>query len=112
METGGVPTRHHRPSRPGAHYARHDFDGAGALTTTLVHAISDATGVDTTDAEFRLVDHVDPEALDRLFEPAGDTPRLTGHLSFAVWGYQVTVYSDGGIVITPPQNVSGHVPRR
>lgn len=83
---------------------QHDFDGSAKLTTTLVHALSDVTGIDVTDAGFTLSDHVDPDALDRLFRPRDDdTPRLNGHLAFTVWGYQVTVYSDGQITIVPPQ---------
>ncbi|MFB6141606.1 MAG: HalOD1 output domain-containing protein [Halosimplex sp.] len=74
------------------------------MTTTLAHAISDVTGVDVTDTGFTLNDHVDPEALDRLFKPKADgTQRIDGHLSFTIWGYQVTVYSDGQIAIVPPR---------
>jgi hypothetical protein len=99
----------------GTYYVKHDFGGAAELTTTLAHAISDVTGVDVTDSGFTLNDHVDPEALDQLFKPRDDgTPRVDGHLSFAVWGYQVTVYSDGQIAIVPPnqppraQQAPGH----
>ena len=73
------------------YYVQHDFDGPAKLTTTLAHG-------------FRLNDHVDPDALDRLFKPKDDgTFRMNGHLSFTIWGYQATVYSDGQIAIVPPQ---------
>lgn len=86
------------------YYVQHDFDGPAELSTTLAHAISDVTGIDVTDTGFTLNDHVNPEALDRLFEPKEDgTPRTNGHLSFTVWGYQVTVYSNGQIAIVPPR---------
>lgn len=86
------------------YFVQHDFDGSAELTTTLAHAISDVTGIDVTDTGFTLADHVDPEALDRLFEPRDDgTPRTNGHLSFTIWGYQVTVYSNGQIAIVPPR---------
>jgi len=92
----------------GTYYVKHDFDGSAELTTTLAHAISDVTGVDVTDAGFTLNDYVDPEALDSLFRPRDDgTVRIDGHLSFAVWGYQVTVYSDGQIAIVPPNQPPG-----
>ncbi|WP_436912303.1 HalOD1 output domain-containing protein [Halosimplex marinum] len=92
-----------RAGGAGTYYVKHDFGGSAELTTTLAHAISDATGVDVTDTGFTLNDHVDPEALDRLFKPKDDgTARVDGHLSFAIWGYQVTVYSDGQIAIVPP----------
>lgn len=86
------------------YFVQHDFEGSAELTTTLAHAISDVTGIDVTDTGFTLNDHVDPEALDRLFAPKADgTPRTNGHLSFTIWGYQVTVYSNGQIAIVPPR---------
>ncbi|MFC7143001.1 HalOD1 output domain-containing protein [Halosimplex aquaticum] len=86
------------------YYVKHDFEGSAELTTTLAHAISDVTGVDVTDTGFTLNDHVDPEAMDRLFKPKDDgSPRINGHLSFTIWGHQVTVYSDGQIAIVPPR---------
>ena len=91
----------------GTYVVRHDFDGPAELTTTLVHALSDVSGVDVTDAGFTLYDYIDPDALDRLFKPRDNAQRVNGMLSFAVWGYQVTVYSDGQIAIVPPQ----HTPR-
>lgn len=86
------------------YFVQHDFDGPAKLTTTLAHAISDVSGINVTDTGFQLNDHVDPEALDRLFKPKSDgTARMNGQLSFTIWGYQVTVYSDGQIAIVPPQ---------
>ena len=88
------------------YFVQHDFGGSAELTTTLAHAISDVTGIDVTDTGFTLNDHVDPEALDHLFRPKEDgTPRTNGHLSFTIWGYQVTVYSNGQIAIVPPRQV-------
>lgn len=83
---------------------QHDFDGSADLATTVVHAIADVTGIDPTEAEGRLYDHVEPDALNRLFEPKSDgTPRLQGHLAFAVRGHQVSVYNTGRITIVPLQ---------
>jgi len=87
------------------YYAQHDFDGTATLTTTLVHAISNVTGADVTEAEQTLSDHADPEALDRLFRPRPDgTFRLGGELTFTIWGHRVTVANDGQISIVPPQH--------
>jgi len=98
----------HQVGDAGTYYVKHDFGGSAELTTTLAHAISDVTGVDVTDAGFTLNDYVDPDALDSLFKPRDDgTARIDGHLSFAVWGYQVTVYSDGQIAIVPPNQPPG-----
>lgn len=105
---GNVSNTHrHRPGRGQGRYSYvvyHDFDGAAKLSTSVVHAISDATGVDPTDAGFCLNDHVDPDALDRLFTPKPDgTRRGSVDLTFTVWGYRVTVDSSGRITIVPPR---------
>lgn len=99
--TAAAPRAQQRPPQP--YFVQHEFGGSSDLTTTLVHALSDVTGADVTQAEESLVDHVHPEALDRLFRPAPDgTPRPNGHVSFTVWDHQVTVYHNGQIAITPP----------
>ena len=98
--------RQYQARRTQNYFVQHDFSGSAELTTTLAHAISDVTGIDVTDTGFTLNDHVDPEALDNLFSPKADgTPRTNGHLSFTIWGYQVTVYSNGQIAIVPPRQV-------
>lgn len=85
-----------------SYYVHHEFDGAAEVTNTLAHAISDVTGMNVTDAEVALDDYVDLGALNRLFSPKSDgTPRRNGHVSFAIWGYQTTVYSSGQISIVP-----------
>lgn len=102
----------HAPPKRNAHVTHHDFDSAAKLSTSVVHAISDATGVDPTDAGFCLYDHVDPDALDRLFTPKPDgTPRDVVDLTFTVWGYRVTVDSTGRIAVVPPQPRHGVPPR-
>lgn len=86
------------------YYAQHDFQGTAQLTTTLVHALSNVTGADVTEAEAVLEDHLDARALDVLFRPRPDgTPRASCHLGFTAWGHEVTVYSDGQITIVPCQ---------
>jgi hypothetical protein len=60
-------------------------------------------GEDITDTGFKLYDSIDPDALDRIFSSDGeDASNTPSHLAFTVNGYQVTVYSTGEIVITPP----------
>lgn len=94
---------------PRSYYAFHDpMRTAPELSTTLVHALSDATGVDVRQCESSLYEAVDPEALDRLFRPVGDgSTRDSGHVAFLVSGYRVTVYHMGHIVIDPPLRPSG-----
>lgn len=116
MYRNGQHVEHNAPQQQSRgnqnYFVRHDFEGSAELTTTLAHAISDVTGIDVTDTGFTLNDHVDPEALDRLFAPKEDgTPRTNGHVSFTIWNYQVTVYSNGQIAIVPPrQTPPGQVP--
>jgi len=87
----------------GTFYAQHDFDGPAKLSTTVVHALSEVANIDATNTESTLYQHVDPSALDRLFSPVNDeTARTTGHMSFQMWGYDVTVYANGQIAITTP----------
>lgn len=86
------------------YYAQHDFDGPAKLSTTVIHAISEVANIDATDTESTLFQHVDPDALDRLFSPvSSDVPRTSGQVGFNMWGYDVTVYSNGQIVISTPQ---------
>lgn len=65
-------------------------------------------GVDVHQCESSLYKAVDPDALDRLFQPVGDgTLRDSGHISFLVAGYRVTVYPTGHFVIDQPLLPSG-----
>jgi len=100
-----VATRSHQAPQPEQRYVvHHDFDGTAEFTTTIVHAISDVTGVDPSDAGIRLYDHVDPDALNRLFKPKSDgSPRLDCTLTFSVWGCWVSIHSSGRITVVPHQ---------
>jgi len=85
----------------------HEFGGAAELTTTLAHAISDVTGIDVTDTGFTLNDYVDPDAMDKLFQPKADgTQRTNGSLNLTILGCPVVIHSNGQIVITPPQQTA------
>lgn len=85
------------------HHAFHEPGGSAKVSTTVVHALADAMGVDVTDIGFSLYDSIDPDALDRIFaQTTTGPPRAPGHVAFSVDGYRVTVYSSGHIVITPP----------
>jgi len=85
------------------YYAQHDFEGPSKLSTTVVHAVAEVANVDITDTESTLFQHVDPDALDQLFRPAGQgVERTDGHVHLDIWGYDVAVYGDGQIVIASP----------
>ena len=91
-----------QPAPQQSYTVHHDFDGVATVTETVVHALSDVTGVDVTDTDFALYDYVDPDALNRLFAPKSDgTSRVNGHVSFTVMGYQTTIYASGQITIVP-----------
>lgn len=106
QNTTTVPRPQSQPREPQPYFVQHEFGGASQLTTTLVHAISDVTGADVTQAEAGLANYVDPDALNRLFKPDSDgMPRPNGHVSFTIWDHQVTVYHNGQIAITPPSQI-------
>jgi hypothetical protein len=103
-----APPRRQRHEPP-SYSVKHDFSGSASLTTTLIHTISDVTGIDVSDTELTLADFIDPEALDRLFQPKTDgVGYINGHVNLALWGCQVTVYSDGRIVVVPPYDQAGY----
>ena len=92
------------PQKQQPYVVHHEFGGSAELTTTLAHAISDVTGIDVTDTGFTLNDYVDPDALDKLFQPKADgTQRTSGSLNLTILGCQVVIHSNGQIVLTPPQ---------
>jgi hypothetical protein len=96
--------RNQPPSvQPVEYRAYHSPDSPAKLTTTVVHALADAMGVDVTEIGFSLYDSIDPDALNMIFAPKPDgSLRSPGHVAFSVKGYLVTVYSGGQIVITAP----------
>lgn len=72
------------------------------LGTTVVDAISEATGVPVWEMDAELNDHLDPDALDELFADRHDgTPREGGMLVFSMAGCEVRVYGDGRVIVTP-----------
>lgn len=78
----------------------HDFSDDTSLTTTLVLMLEEIMDDDAT-LEV-LYDVVDPDALDDIFRPrSAVTPYRRGHVAFIVSDHQVTVFSDGVIVIEP-----------
>lgn len=88
-----------------SYYTQHDFDGPATLSTTVVHALSEVADVDVTNTDSTLFQHIDPDALNSLFDPVDSgNSRTTGRLSFTMWGHSITVHGDGRIEISSPQN--------
>lgn len=71
------------------------------LSEAVVGAVAEATGEDPTSMR-PLYEVVDPDALDRLFEP-GSTPSRqspVGRVSFRYNGCDVTVHADGRTMVS------------
>ena len=80
----------------------HNFNGPATLSTTLVHAVSEATNINVSNAEKTLSHQVDLRAIDHLFRPVkNESLRAHGHLSISVWGHDIRIYGDGRILISP-----------
>ena len=70
------------------------------LSSAVVDAIAEAEGVDVMEID-PLYEHIDPEALDKLFQPTpgGDDERV-GRVTFRASGYRVEVTSTGRVHLT------------
>ena len=80
---------------------RHDMSTDG-LTLTICIALAEVTGQKETAVISDFSQYADPDALNRIFRtlPTGDA-RQPGHVTLTIAGHEVTVHSDGEIVIEP-----------
>jgi len=77
------------------------FDAPGGVHTTVVNAVAAATDTDSDELE-NLYERVDPDALERIFQPHRDgTRRSGGRLTFPFSGAVVTLHSEGELRIEP-----------
>lgn len=67
------------------------------LSTAVAGMVALKLGVEPTDGDFRLYEHLDPEALDMLYEHARRREGASWRLEFAVGDETVVVRSDGVI---------------
>ncbi|WP_158055393.1 HalOD1 output domain-containing protein [Halorussus halophilus] len=76
-----------------------------SLSERVVTTVADAKGVDVAELE-PLYHHVDPDALDQLFQTTvGGVERTNGSVTFTLDGVRVTVTSDGECFATlPPES--------
>jgi hypothetical protein len=74
----------------------------------VIEAVSEAIDEDPRRMD-PLYESIDPDALDRLFEPvsAGTRQSSTGRVTFHFEGCEVTVHADGRTVVTPPDADDG-----
>jgi hypothetical protein len=71
------------------------------LSTAVIDAVADAADREPADLGTRLYDQIDPDALDNLFSDRHNgMPRGSGHVVFPLLDYEVTVYSDGHVVVS------------
>lgn len=81
---------------------RYDRASEHTLATKVVEAVGTVLGVDPGALDDRLADHVNPDALNDLFQPATarvDSPTAGVCLTFA--DYRVTIYETDDIAIRP-----------
>ncbi|MFH5802115.1 HalOD1 output domain-containing protein [Haladaptatus sp. CMAA 1911] len=67
-----------------------------SLSHAVLSALGEAHETAITDAEFTLYDHIDPDALDSLFQADADA---TIRVAFTIEDYVVTIWGDKGIHI-------------
>jgi hypothetical protein len=79
----------------------HNFAGTATLSETVLHAVSGAANVDVRKVEQAMEGRLDTKALDSIFRPGQPSAQPAGHLSISVLGYDVTIYTNGRIVISP-----------
>lgn len=65
------------------------------LSTFLAQLVARLHGVDPTDDDLRLYDHVDPEALDDLFEHAMTHARTSWQLELEIGPETIVIDSNG-----------------
>lgn len=82
---------------------RHDWQDDEPVSTALIMGVAAVTNAPPTEID-PLYEVVDPDALNRLFEPTANSSLRPsdGRATFTMNGCTVTVYGSGDIEITPP----------
>lgn len=88
--------------RNGGHTVRQNIGDDTEVATVVTRAIASLEGSDPESLQPPLHDVVDPDALDRIFQPLdGNTHRQTGRVEFPIQDYEITVWGDGTVVVDP-----------
>lgn len=90
----------HDPAR-GAYHLDHDGGESPSLSYTILRAVAAVTGETPQDLD-PLTETIDPDALEKLFEPERLERGADVSLTIGYNGCRVTVYSDGHLVVVPP----------
>lgn len=80
--------------------ATHDFSGTGSLSVTIMEAVACAQDTDTENLDQKLFNVVDPDALDRLFEPTDDTV-YEAKIRFVIEDSAVVIRNTGDVFVRP-----------
>jgi hypothetical protein len=78
---------------------RVEFDPSDSVSTSVLMALDSLPEFDAASSDEVLFEHVDPDALDALFDAPGNTDRARGMVSFPVGDYDVLVRASGEILI-------------
>ena len=73
------------------------------IAENVVTQIADKEGASPTDLE-PIHTVVDPDALEKLFQPVPGNERMSGQISFTYCGYNVTIQASGYVETTVTQN--------
>lgn len=76
----------------------HEWASSGSLSGTVVTALADFEGVESTEVE-PLYETIDPDALEALFDPNRDGFRANGRVSFSINDTNVTIHSHGEFAV-------------
>lgn len=86
----------------GAVVCQRNCDETERVTTNIVLALDSVSEFDAETSEEVLFDHIDPDALDALFQSASGVDRTQGVVKFTVADYEVSVSAQGDIVVRGP----------
>ncbi|SIR83093.1 hypothetical protein SAMN05421858_4019 [Haladaptatus litoreus] len=82
---------------------RHDWNGGTSLSISVVQTVAEAAETDPLELD-PLYQYIQPEALNTIFSPQiGSRGHNLGTISFTYMTYDVTVYADGTIEVTPEE---------
>lgn len=83
------------------HYFSPDQRDADSVVTWLVRAVAEVEGCSPKEVDFTISDVVDPDALDRLFDSAGN---MHAQLMFHINGHEIRLGSDGSLLVVEAPN--------
>lgn len=75
----------------------------GEISQTVITSVAEARGVDPLELE-PLYAAIDPDALNKLFQPSLGAPNSSLNLQFTFAGCDVEIRGDGEVLVTPPES--------